>query len=136
MAKLDYRSPSIIQSVKHLGATHSKILSCTAISVLLCAIHPLTSAGTSVTGHVKSMQISKPLGTMVFIELDSPQSSPIACHINTGWTYTIPQQSDTDKKFFALLTMAKATGQKVILFGSGACSDFSAVESASTIHIE
>ena len=70
-------------------------------SWLACAVPGLAMAGTSVTGHVKDLSIQKDFGTFVFIQLDTPQSSPIACHANAGWTYTLPQQTDADKKILS-----------------------------------
>jgi hypothetical protein len=99
-----------------------------ALALLLAASTSL--AATQVTGHVQAVSINKNFGTFVFVQLDAPQTSPIPCQTNLGWTYTLPQQSDTDKKILALLMMAKATGQQVTLYGSGSCSDFAAVESA------
>jgi len=100
------------------------------VSWLACAAPGLAMAGTSVTGHVKDLSIQKDFGTFVFIQLDTPQSSPIACHANAGWTYTLPQQTDADKKILALLMMARALGQTVTLRGAGACNEFGSIESA------
>jgi len=96
----------------------------------VCAAPALAVAGTSVTGHVKDLSIQKDFGTFVFIQLDVPQSSPIACHVNQGWTYTLPQQTDTDKKILAILMMARAMGQTVTLRGAAACNEFGSIESA------
>lgn len=93
-------------------------------------------AGTTVTGRVKAISINKAIGTFVFVQLDAAQPAPIACQINLSWTYTLPQQSDTDKKMLAILMMAKSMGQPVTLYGSGQCSDFGSIESASGIGID
>lgn len=89
-----------------------------------------------VVGKIKEIQINKALGNVVFVQLDANHTTPISCQVNVGWTYTLPQQTDADRKIFALLSMALATGQTVRLYGSGACSDFAAVESISAAAIQ
>jgi hypothetical protein len=106
------------------------------IALSAFALVDVCSAGTQVTGHVKVVSINKAFGSFVFVQLDAPQSAPIPCQTNVGWTYTLPQQSDADKKMLALLITAKAMGQLVTLYGSGLCSDFGAIESASGITID
>lgn len=100
-------------------------------SIAFLVVAPsLAFAGTSVTGHVEDLSIQKDFGGFVFIQLDAPHSAPIACHINAGWTYTLPLQSDTDKKIFAMLMMARAMGQTITLRGAGGCNEFGSIESA------
>jgi len=106
------------------------------ILTAMCLAHGVSLAGTMVIGHVKEIQLNKDMGNVAFIQLDSPQTSPIACQTNVGWTYTIPLVTDMDKKMFAVLSMALASGQTVRLYGSGACSDFGAVESARAVSIQ
>lgn len=82
------------------------------------------------------MQVNKSLGNVLFVQLDVQHSSPISCHINQGWTYTIPMQNEADKKIFAMLMLARSLGQTVTLYGAGLCSDFSAVESIGGMNLE
>ncbi|MBT9494366.1 MAG: hypothetical protein IV107_18925 [Paucibacter sp.] len=102
----------------------------------LMASCQISMAGTMVVGKIKEIQINKALGNVVFVQLDANHTTPISCQVNVGWTYTLPQQTDADRKIFALLSMALATGQTVRLYGSGACSDFAAVESISAAAIQ
>lgn len=97
---------------------------------ILAGFSATSWAGTRVTGHVVDISINKTFGSLVFVQLDAPQAAPIACQTNLSWTYTLPQQTDTDKKILALLMMAKAMGQTVTLYGSGQCSDFGSIESS------
>lgn len=93
-------------------------------------------AGTLLTGHVKEIQVNKSLGNVLFVQLDVTHTAPISCHVNLGWTYTLPMQSEADKKIFAMLLAARAIGATVTLFGAGACTDFSAVESMAGADIQ
>lgn len=104
--------------------------------ILMLALFEGSSAGTLLTGHVKEMQVNKSLGNILFVQLDVSHNAPIACHSNLGWTYTIPMQSEADKRIFAMLLTARAIGATVTLFGSGSCSDFSAVESIAGADIQ
>jgi hypothetical protein len=114
----------------------SKFMKRMRVVLAAMLIPAISMAGTMGVGHVKEIQINKALGNVVFVQLDAMQTNPIACHTNLGWSYTLPQQSEADKKMFAVLTMAMATGQTVRIYGSGACSDFGAVESAGAAAIQ
>jgi hypothetical protein len=103
---------------------------------LLALVGTCSAYDTQVTGHVKAVSINETFGSYVFVQLDTAHAAPQPCQTNVGWTYTIPQNTDAEKKILALLMMAKATGLAVTLYGRGSCSDFGAIESSHGIEID
>jgi hypothetical protein len=104
---------------------------------LLCfGLASQSHAGTSITGKVVLIDMSKDYGNFIFVKLDVNPSAPIACHTNLGWTYTLPYVSDMDKRMHAMLMLAYATGRSVTIRGSGTCADFSSIESAISVRLE
>lgn len=107
------------------------------VAFLLCfGLASQSHAGTSITGKVVLIDMSKDYGNFIFVKLDVNPSAPIACHTNLAWTYTLPIVSDMDKRMHAALLLAYATGRSVTLRGSGTCADFSSVESAISVRLE
>lgn len=107
------------------------------VAFLLCFdVASQSHAGTSITGKVVLIDMSKDYGNFIFVKLDVNPSAPIACHTNLAWTYTLPYVSDMDKRMHATLLLAYATGRSVTLRGSGTCTDFSSIESAISVRLE
>jgi hypothetical protein len=107
------------------------------VAFLLCfGFASQSHAGTSITGKIVLIDMSKDYGNFVFVKLDVNPSAPIACHTNLAWTYTLPLVTDMDKRMHAALLLAYATGRSVTLRGSGTCTDFSSIESAVSVRLE
>lgn len=107
------------------------------VAFLLCfGLASQSHAGTSITGKVVMIDMSKDYGNFIFVKLDVNPSAPIACHTNLAWTYTLPIVSDMDKRMHATLLLAYATGRSVTLRGSGTCADFASIESAISVRLE
>jgi len=79
--------------------------------------------------RVLDLAINKSFGNFVFVKLDNPHAAPIACAVNGYWQYTLPLDSEVDKKMFALLVTAQTTEKPVSINGAGACNEFAHVES-------
>jgi len=121
------------------AARRQVIASCLAriVAFLLCfGLASQSHAGTSITGKVVMIDMSKDYGNFIFVKLDVNPSAPIACHTNLAWTYTLPIVSDMDKRMHATLLLAYATGRSVTLRGSGTCADFGFIESAISVRLE
>lgn len=107
------------------------------VAFLLCfGLASQSYAGTSITGKVVLIDMSKDYGNFIFVKLDVNPSAPIACHTNLSWTYTLSYVSDMDKRMHATLLLAYATGRSVTLRGSGSCADFESIESAISVRLE
>lgn len=99
-------------------------------ALFLCL--PLVTApavGGEVRGTIVEMTLDKGYGDFVFIRFNNAPASPIACSVNGYWHFTLPLATEADKKMFAMLMTARATGSAVEAIGSGACNEFAAIES-------
>jgi hypothetical protein len=103
-----------------------KVRRCAAL--LLSAMPSVVIAGEA-RGTVAEIVIDKPYGNFAFVRLDTAPTSPVACSINGYWHFTVPLATEVDKKVFAMLMTARATGAAVQLVGTGACDEFGTIES-------
>ena len=83
------------------------------------------------TGSGKIVQIAAYRDTAVAFVLLDNQPTLASCANNSAWTYVFRMSTDQDKKIFAMLLEAHATGRTVTIMGTGTCADFAGIESAS-----
>jgi hypothetical protein len=92
-------------------------------------VFPLSARSADTQGRVLEIATYKPYGNTVFIRMDTAQS-PSGCSTNGYWHYTLPMNSDADKRTFAMLVTMQITAKPVYLYGAGVCSELADVESA------
>ena len=103
------------------------------VAYLFALLFGVSGAGSvhASTGTGKILQVAAYRSPAVaFVLLDS-QPTLATCANNAAWTYVFPMTTDQDKKIFAMLLEAHATGRVVTISGTGACADFAGIESGS-----
>ena len=83
--------------------------------------------------RVLVLGIYKSAGNFVLVKLDKAPALPLACSVNHEWNYTLPLATEIDKKLFALLVTAHATGKPVTITGVGSCNEFREAESIDSV---
>jgi hypothetical protein len=106
-----------------------------SLILAMCGVLPAgaatsASAESLVSGAViTAINVTKSYGEILFIKVDKPKSTPPGCDTNGFWTYVLPLTTELDKKLYAMLLTARATGAPVTLTGTGTCSAFGTIES-------
>jgi hypothetical protein len=96
--------------------------------VLLVGLCEAALAVSSSPGSkIASIAVNRALG-YAFVKLETPPVGKPACS-NHYWDYTVPLATSADKTVYATLLAAFESGNVVATYGSGACSEFSQVES-------
>src|SRR5262245_11252510 len=90
------------------------------------------SAGDA-SGKIANMSISKDIGSVVFIRLETPPTSRAACSTHGSWHFTLSLNTDLDKRIYASLVAAQLTGRVVQIGGTGACGEWHDVESVRAV---
>lgn len=125
----DFKS-SVNNMIRKNSVAH--IFSLGALALLMA---PHICSASSATGKVVMIDNAKQYGNIVFVKLDGATTSPAACQTNFAWSFTLPMTSEMDKRMYATLLMAAASGSTVVISGTGSCSEFSAVESAGHLRL-
>lgn len=93
----------------------------------------MTGTADASTGTGKILQVAAYRDTpVVFVLLDN-QPALASCANNPAWTYVFRMNTDQDKKIYAMLLEAHATGRTVAITGTGTCADFAGIESGQYI---
>ncbi len=106
-----------------------------AFCAVLVVLFSGAASATQVTGKVTLVDVSNTYPGFVFVKLESAPNPPIACQTNTAWTYTLPMNGATGQRLYATLMTAYATKASVTMFGSGTCSDYGSIESATGVRL-
>ncbi len=110
--------------------TPRKIATAAAAFAVVFAGAACASTTTGTIAQIATNKRDSP--NLVFVRMN-PQPTPEACATNTAWSYVFSMTTDTDKKTFALLEGALLAGRTVIITGTGACADYSTIESGNTV---
>lgn len=86
-------------------------------------------AGDILDAVVVKIASNKTYGKMSFIKTDKSKPSAPGCQINLSWDYVMPLVTEHDKKLYAMLLAARASGSPVSLNGTGNCDTFASIES-------
>jgi hypothetical protein len=103
------------------------------LGALACSLVLPLRAGDLTDGTVVRIASNIQYGEIVFIKTDKSKSSVPGCHTNLSWDFVMPLTSEHDKKLYAMLLAARASGTPVGLSGAGHCNHFGSIESLSGI---
>lgn len=92
-----------------------------------------SEASSNVQGTIAEMTIDKNFGSFVFVRFATVPTNKIGCSVNGYWHFTLPLVTDVDKRMFAVLMTARATGAVVKATGSGGCNEVGSIESLQAI---
>lgn len=91
---------------------------------------------TELIGRIVMIDLAKDYGNFAFLKLDVNHPTPIGCHTNGYWQFTLPLGTDMERRIYALAVAAMLSSQIVRLRGSGACSEFPHIESAISLRVD
>lgn len=83
---------------------------------------------------IKSLNIEKPLGELVFMST-SVSPTPHGCHTDVNWNFTLPLNTSLDRQIYASLLAAMLSGKKVDIEGTSTCSSFATIESVKRVRV-
>jgi hypothetical protein len=95
--------------------------------VFCCATASAGGSANNVT--IAETEIFPAYGNFVFIRLNAASTGAPSCSTNTYWHFTMKFDGVAGREQYSTLLAAAAAGKQIIVNGTGACSEHSAVES-------
>jgi hypothetical protein len=86
------------------------------------------------TGTVSKVVILSANGALVFVEVSGTKTGSPSCSTNATFGFVMSLSGSPHGEMYLMLLAARAAGTSVTLQGTGACADYSTVESLATIY--
>ncbi len=97
---------------------------------------PGWAAGRVQHARVLQIHIRRSIGDVAFIAFSVAPINAPSCATGGVWHFSLPLSTEAGKKIYAALLTAQATGLPVTADGTGACSEYSGIESMDSIVLE
>lgn len=102
------------------------------LSAFLAVATTVHAAGSTTNTTITQISLNSSFGDFIWIQTaTAPTGSPTCAA--SPWNFTLSLDTTIGKNQYAVLLSALATGQTVILVGTGACSDWGNVESLQNV---
>jgi hypothetical protein len=95
-------------------------------ALLMAFVTPSVRAADGM-GRVMQIAINRSIGPVAFIKLETAPTGSPACATNNYWHFTLPLNTDLEKRMHA--TLLGLSGRTVNVGGTGTCGDWHDVES-------